>query len=137
MINSTPPSRCPICAGELHSIPVAPCFDCGHAKGELKECKRGEHEYNVWRLWGQELVLCDFCDADFDSYFPDYWGLSSKRIASYPLQWVRKVERPRIAEDLYCPACRHRLAFLLFRQQVIDFNRASKTSNSDAQGGIS
>ncbi|QTF08962.1 hypothetical protein HC231_14370 [Brenneria izadpanahii] len=133
MANPAQPSQCPICAGELRPIPVAPCFDCGHVRGELKECKRGEHEYNVWQLWGQELVLCDFCDADFDSYTPVYWGLADKQNGSYPLQWIRKVERPRISEDLYCPNCKHRLAFLLFRQQALRFNGASEPDNNNAE----
>lgn len=119
-----PQPLCPICAGELQKIAVAPCFDCGHAPSELKECKRGEHSYNVWQLWEKELVLCDFCDADFDSYSNDYWGLPANAPThNFPLQWLRKVERPRIEEDFYCQSCKHRLAFILFRQHALQHNK--------------
>ncbi|PWF24917.1 hypothetical protein [Corticimicrobacter populi] len=118
-------SHCPLCSGELQKIQVAPCFDCGHAPGEIKEFKRGEHTYNVWELWGHELVLCDFCDADFDSYHNAYWGLPPHAQAhNFPLNRVRELARPRLAEDLYCDTCKHRLAFILLRQHALQHNQA-------------
>ncbi len=115
---------CPICAGALEIIEVAPCFDCGHSPGELVELARNEHEYHVLEIWGHEIVLCDFCDADFGSYFPDYWGLPSGPLPDYPLALRRKVIDPEIDRDWFCSACRHRLAFLLFRSAAIVHNVA-------------
>ncbi len=106
--------HCPICSSHLDSLKVAPCFDCGHDPSELDECEKGEHEYHVFSIWGQEIVLCDFCDADFGSYYPDYFGLPAGPLPDYPLELLRKVETPTNAEDLHCTKCRHRLAFLDF-----------------------
>jgi hypothetical protein len=105
---------CPICAELLQQIDVAPCFDCGHSPEELGECIRGEHTYHEFEIWGSRIVLCDFCDADFGSYYPDYWGLPAGPLPDYPLVQVREIERPAIQRDLFCTSCRHRLAFLSF-----------------------
>lgn len=121
---------CPLCAGPLTLIEVAPCFDCGHVPRELDECRRGEHEYHVFELWGRELVLCDFCDADFGSYFPDYWGLPEGPLPDYPLQLIRRVEHPDIAQDMYCAACRKRQAFLLFRHHALARNAGEPSSRT-------
>jgi hypothetical protein len=91
---------------------VAPCYDCGHAEPEVGEFERGEHEYHVFELWGNELVLCDFCDADFGSYFPERWGLPPGPLPDYPLNLLSKVATPALSEDSYCSKCNHRLAFL-------------------------
>lgn len=92
---------------------VAPCFVCGHAASELDDFERGVHEYKVFELWGQEIVLCDFCcDADFGSYFPEYWGLPPGTNSEYPLNLMGPLQEPKIAWDAYCPNCDHRLAFL-------------------------
>jgi hypothetical protein len=117
-------TSCPMCSSQLEAIEVAPCFDCGHVAAELEECANGEHEYHVFSIWGQEIVLCDFCDADFGSYFPDFWGLPAGPLPDYPLELVRPVDRPEISKDQYCAACKHRLAFLLFRRRAIDHNAA-------------
>lgn len=109
---------CPICAGSLEERAVAPCFDCGHSPSELEEFERGEHEYHAFSIWGHELVLCDFCDADFGSYHPDYFGRPAGPHPDYPLQLIRKVEQPSLAKDFYCPNCKHRLAFLIFLSKV-------------------
>lgn len=114
--------NCPICSTQLQPIEVAPCFDCGHAPRELDECIRGEHEYQLFELWGREIVLCDFCDADFGSYYPNYWGLPKGPLPGYPLRLLRKLENAGIGQDLYCPSCDHRLAFLLFRSYAMAHN---------------
>ncbi|MFC0682595.1 hypothetical protein ACFFGH_32605 [Lysobacter korlensis] len=116
--------NCPICSSALTPIQVAPCFDCGHAQRELEDWAHGKHEYRVYRIWGQDIVLCDFCDADFGSYFPDYWGLPEGPLPDYPLDLVSIVENPQLSQDGYCNQCQHRLAFLRFRQQAIDHNSA-------------
>ena len=112
---------CPICSTPLKPIRAAPCFDCGHASSELDECVADSHEYHLFRIWGEEIVLCDFCDADFGSYYPDYWGLSGNTPGeqSYELELLEKLVSPRVSEDLYCPSCERRLAFLRFRAAVL------------------
>ena len=91
---------CPVCSNALEAMDVAPCFDCGHAARELDECRQGAHDDYVCELWGRELVLCDFCPADFGPYFPDYWGMSDGPLPDYPLRIVRGVEKPAIAQDM-------------------------------------
>lgn len=115
-------THCPICSTQLQAIDVAPCYDCGHLPGELDECPRGEHEYGIFELRGQEITLCDFCDADFGSYHPEYWGLPAGPLPDYPLHLIRKLDRPVIGQDLYCAHCNHRLAFLLFRAHAVARN---------------
>ncbi len=116
--------ECPICSGALKEIQVAPCFDCGHASDEHEECQQGAHKYHRFNLWGQELVLCDFCDADFGSYFPSYLGLPEGAPQDYPLELIAMVPSPAIAKDLYCNHCKHRLAFLQFLKAARAHNAA-------------
>lgn len=118
--------HCPICSTELTERDVAPCFDCGHSESELGEFKRAEHEYNVFELWSHELVLCDFCDADFGSYFPEHWGLPPGPLPEYPLHLIAPVQAPSISTDAYCPKCNHRLAFLNVLAAVRKQNAASQ-----------
>jgi hypothetical protein len=95
---------------------VAPCFDCGHAESELRDLSAGEHEYHLFTVFGQEIVLCDFCDADFGSYYPSYFGLPGDmpRDANYDLDLISRVENPQPSKDYVCENCHHRLAFLKF-----------------------
>ncbi|WP_202845214.1 hypothetical protein [Luteimonas saliphila] len=115
---------CPLCSTELQRINVAPCFDCGHLPTELEHLAQGQHEYHVFEIWGHEIVLCDFCDADFGSYFPEYWGMPQGPHPDYPLRLICKLDNLGISQDLYCGSCNRRLAFLLFRQHVLAHNAA-------------
>lgn len=114
---------CSNCGNELELIDCAPCYDCGHEPGELQELRDNEHEYHVFEVFNQTIVLCDFCDADFGSYYPDYFGLPGEFPQDYPLTLIRKVIEPDIEKDLYCSNCQHRSKFLDFRQAAIEFNR--------------
>ncbi len=104
----------------MQERPVAPCFDCGHAESELRDLAAGEHEYHRYRVFGQEIVLCDFCDVDFDSYYPSYFGLpgDTPGAANYHLQLVARIDDPQPVTDLVCVSCNHRLAFLQFLAAV-------------------
>lgn len=121
------PSLCPICSTRLEPRAVSPCFDCGHAPSELEECAQGAHRYYVYAIWGQEIVLCDFCDADFGSFYPDYFGLPAGPRQRYPLELVRRAEAPAVSRDLYCPHCKHRLAFLEFVARARAHNAGSSS----------
>jgi hypothetical protein len=73
--------KCPICNYKMNITLTTPCFDCGDEKEEV-ECIAqdkplfageekttfAEHEMFPWH----KMILCDFCDADFGSYSPDY-----------------------------------------------------------------
>jgi hypothetical protein len=111
-----------MCAGPMVIIPVAPCYDCGHSPKEIEECERGEHEYNNFTMFGHPVVLCDFCDADFGSYYPEYLGLPGKVPGDYPegypLELVGKAEATCNGTDLYCSSCKHRFAFLRFLDAI-------------------
>jgi hypothetical protein len=100
----------------MHERTVAPCFDCGHAAAELQELAAGEHTYHRYRVFGQEIVLCDFCDADFGSYYPSHFGLPGKTPgeAKYELDLIAPVDHPQPAKDFVCENCKYRLAFLRF-----------------------
>jgi hypothetical protein len=113
--------RCPICYSGLEARPVAPCYDCGHSERELVELAAREHTYHEFRAFGQHsLTLCDFCDADFGSYYPSYFGLPDRgRVIGEVLQLVRAIDpSPFPIIDGYCEECQHRLAFLEFLAAV-------------------
>lgn len=113
---------CPICKGKLETREVAPCYDCGHEPKELDDLASGGHDYYLVKIYGQEIVLCDFCEADFDSYDPDFLGLPEECANNYPSERISKVDNPLPGEDSYCPECGCRLAFLTFLKNVRDKN---------------
>ena len=108
--------RCPVCDSVMEIRTVAPCFDCGHRESELHELAAGEHEYHLFTVFGQEIVLCDFCDADFGSYYPSYFGLpgATPGEVNYDLDLIELVENPQPSTDYVCDSCHHRLAYLKF-----------------------
>lgn len=119
-------SHCPICSTELQVIDVAPCWDCGHLPRELEELKKEEHTYSVFRVFEtHEVVLCDFCDADFGSYLPSYFGLpDTGHVIGDHLEFVRDLPKPWLpTKDKFCPECAHRLKFLNLRQTILDESR--------------
>ena len=68
-------SHCPICYTALETREVAPCYDCGHDPEELVHLAEGRHTYDEIETLGARAVLCDFCQSDFSSYDPTYFGL--------------------------------------------------------------
>ena len=53
-------------------------MECGGDDFELDHFK--EHNYTEYEIFfDQRLVLCDFCDVDFGSYDPTYFGFKKKR----------------------------------------------------------
>lgn len=121
---------CPICGGALEDIEVAPCYDCGHEPAELDELSRREHEYFVYSCFGQEIVLCDFCDVDFGSYHPKYFGSKRAWPEDGPLERVRGIDDPRPARDGYCARCRHRKAFLSFLKAARKYNHGEEAGGA-------
>ena len=117
-------THCPICYTALESREVAPCWDCGHRPNELAECAAGEHTYHEFRAFASlPLILCDFCDADFGSYYASYFGGSASGLVGEVLELVREVapdSQPH--HDKFCSECEHRLSFLEFRAAAINLN---------------
>ena len=116
--------RCPVCDGPLENREVAPCFDCGDDPHELDELRRGEHTYRWYRIYGQRIVLCDFCDADFASYDPKYFGKQPGHGWWAEFEPLERVEDPQPTKDGYCPSCHRRLAFLRFLRSAREHNAA-------------
>lgn len=93
---------------------VTPCYDCGDESCEIDEFKNGDHAYSKWEVFpGHQMVLCDFCDADFGSYQFEYWGFSEP--VNFDLgddHFINDITNPQIEKDWCCSECKHRLAFL-------------------------
>ena len=111
-------THCPICATALETIEVAPCYDCGHDPDELRQLAAGEHTYDEVEVLGARAVLCNFCQADFTSYDPTYFGRPLGTPVGRHMELVRVMQDPRPAHDKFCPSCNRRLAFLQFVMQA-------------------
>ncbi len=107
---------CPICYTELEVMEVAPCMECGHLREEIEHALAGKHTYAEMRIFEDlSLILCDFCQVDFSSIDPTFFGLPrGTRIGYQKMQFLRIVEDVRIGEDKCCTQCGHRLPFLKF-----------------------
>lgn len=108
--------QCPICYTELETRDVAPCYDCGALPVELEHFNEGKHKYAELELFGTTLVLCDFCQVDFDSYKPSYFRRTGRPRFSSQMHVLREVTEPAMSKDKYCPNCKRRLPInALFR----------------------
>ena len=111
-------SHCPICYTALETREVGPCYDCGHDPDELRQLAAGEHEYAEVEVLGARAVLRDFCQADFPSYDPTYFGRPRGKQVGWDMQLIRAIRDPRPTTDKFCPTCERRLAFLRFVAQA-------------------
>lgn len=114
---------CPECGFEMEQIQCAPCYDCGSLPEELTHFHEKEHEYNWYEVFGQEVILCDFCDVDFGSYNPSHFSLSRTISYSRDLKFLALVKEPKIEPDFHCDVCRHRLKFINFRVAANEYNQ--------------
>lgn len=107
-------THCPLCYTELIVRDTSPCMECGADEFEQDHYK--DHEYKEYELYfGQRLILCDFCDVDFGSYDPTYFGFpKGKRVGLEDWNFIKDVTDKELRKDKYCPNCNHRLAFLKF-----------------------
>jgi hypothetical protein len=112
--------QCPICYTPLAVTDVAPCIACGNKPQEIEHAIAGKHTYAEMRIFGElTLILCDFCQVDFGSFDPAFFGLSKDaRIGYDKMLYLRTVEKVVIGKDKYCPQCEFRLPFLEFVQQA-------------------
>jgi hypothetical protein len=121
-----PKHFCPLCSTLLEIREVAPCADCGHLSEEIDHFLKHQHTYDEVKLFGRFiLVLCDFCQADFPSYDPSYFGLpnNANLEKAANMELLNKVEDTSIQKDFYCPHCQHRLVFLEFVDQCRKINQ--------------
>jgi len=107
-------SHCPLCYSELESRQVTPCMECGGDSFEMDHYE--EHMYKKYELYfGMRLVLCDFCDVDFGSYDPTFFGFpANKRVGWEDFKFIKDIHDKSLARDKYCPHCKLRLPFLQF-----------------------
>src|SRR5262245_22994042 len=108
--------QCPLCFAPLEAREVAPCMECGAFPEELQHFAEGRHTYAEYRIFGElSLVLCNFCQVDFGSNDPRYFGLAENvRIGFEKMSLVRNVDPSPVTYDQVCPVCKHRLAYLRF-----------------------
>ena len=111
-------SHCPICHTLLETRDVAPCYDCGHDPKELKHLAERRHTYAEVRIFGVNTVLCSFCQVDFSSYNPTYFGRSRGIRPGGDMVFKRDILHLHPTKDKYCPACGRRLAFLRYLAEV-------------------
>ncbi len=91
-------------------------MDCGNDPQELQHFAEGKHTYAEYRIFGSlSLVLCNFCQVDFGSFDPTYFGLpASAHIGLERMSFVRHVDPPQRTFDKVCLECHRRLSFLQF-----------------------
>jgi len=96
---------------------------------ELAERDAREHIYHEFVAFNSlKVVLCDFCDADFGSYYSSYFGLPGSSLVGEVLDLVAEVDPDRQPRrDKVCVACNHRLAFLRFRAAAISLHDTAKS----------
>lgn len=111
-------THCPLCYEPLEVREVGPCMDCGFHPWEIEHARTGIHTYAEYRIFGElSLVLCSFCQCDFGSYDPTFFGLprgirvGMERGRGW--EFVREVQ-PFIGKDKCCTQCGYRLKFLEF-----------------------
>lgn len=116
--------QCPLCFSSLEAHEVAPCMDCGHDPAELQHHAEGRHTYAEYCIFGSlSLTLCNFCQVDFGSYDPAFFGLPpSAHIGFEHMTFVRDWVPPPHTFDKVCPECHRRLSFLQFVSDAREFH---------------
>lgn len=107
---------CPICDGALEPRAVSPCLLCGGEAESVEHHLTGLHGYAEYELFdGLRIVLCNYCALDFPRQDPELFGLPpDPPLEREDLRLRARLERPEFEQDLYCPACEKRLAYLDF-----------------------
>jgi hypothetical protein len=113
-------ANCPLCYAELEVRDVAPCDGCGASAEELEHFASGKHTYAEYEVFAPlKLTLCNFCDVDFGSSDPTFFGLPpNSRIGFQHMRLVQPLREPALGKDKFCPVCKLRLSFLRFVHQA-------------------
>ncbi len=106
-----------MCYETLEIRDVAPCDDCGWLPEELEHFQNQEHTYGEFEVYGTKLVLCNFCEVDFSSDDPKYWGLPPRSRVGYGSEGFRKLSeipssKLAISKSFFCQHCRLRLTMI-------------------------
>jgi len=122
-------TNCPICFSDLEVADVTPCAECGNIPEEIEHTAAGIHTFAEMRIFGDlTLVLCNFCQVDFGSFHPEYFGLPRAAVIGYEkMQFLRTVDDVRIGKDKVCPNCKYRLAFLRFVRAARELHSVAKS----------
>ena len=113
----TTPPKCPLCSITMKKSDVAPCIECGHLEEELEHFRQGQHEYFLCEPFKRfEIVLCDFCWADFGSISPHYFGLKDPKQNNNLMPRLQKIGDPKIEKGWVCKNCQAREPWLVFVQ---------------------
>ncbi|MDB4106849.1 hypothetical protein N9595_00055 [Bacteroidia bacterium] len=106
--------NCPICNSVLTDRIVTPCMDCGGDEFELDHYLK--HRYTKYETYfGSLLTLCNYCETDFGSYKPTYFGFPVyKRLGIQDFNFIRELKDVKLSTDKFCLTCNQRLAFLKF-----------------------
>lgn len=122
-----PTDYCPLCYARLEVREVAPCMECGHKPEEIEQTLAGRHTFIERRIFGNlTLVLCDFCEVDFGSFAPEFFGLPRRtRLGLGQMDFVRMLDHVVIGQDKFCPQYGYRLAFLEFAAQARQMHQPS------------
>lgn len=118
-------AQCPVCFGSLEPREVSPCDCCGAEESERHHYRT--HRYAECDLgFGLSLILCDFCQVDFGSFAPGFFGLAElPRSFRLPRQ-VAAHYNTDLRKDLVCTNCGHRLSFLRFVARVRELGKSGE-----------
>ena len=107
---------CPSCDGPLEMRAASPCVLCGAESEAVEHHLTGLHGYAEYELFGgMRIVLCNYCALDFPRQDPALFGRpADPPLERSDLRLRARLERPAMQEDLYCPRCEKRLAWLEF-----------------------
>lgn len=115
---------CPLCYTELEVRNFTSCDNCGWDNKELTHLKENKHIYTTYEIYnGLRLTFCNFCNVDFSSYRPEYFGFKNKqKIGLQHFHFIREIENPQTVKDKFCPTCSARLSFLNFLVAIRQHN---------------
>ncbi|QJR11205.1 hypothetical protein DSM104443_02278 [Usitatibacter rugosus] len=87
---------------------------------ELAHWRDEKHHFTEYEVFsGLRLTLCNFCDVDFSSYNPEFFGLPPKsKLGLSKMNVSRAVSDASPGIDKFCSHCGYRLAFLRFVQRA-------------------
>lgn len=128
-------THCPECQSELEVRDVAPCAECGHVEHEIEHALTGRHTFAEMRIFGDlSVVLCSFCQVDFGSFDPVFFGLPcDAEIGFEKMQFVRDAP-VLIGKDKCCPRCNLRLTFLKFVIAARELHGEQEQARRDVAG---
>jgi hypothetical protein len=104
----------------------APCDNCGWKMPEEKEdLLNHRHTYTTYEIYqGLRLTLCNFCDVDFSSYKPEYFGFTNNRqLGLTDFTFVKQLNNPIMVIDQFCTHCYARATFLHFLAAIREMNK--------------